>query len=459
MFSLIAMCRLAISCLLVLNFCLGTTFGQLDFPKPDTNSGKIWVLLAAGSKGWSEYRHQADIYHAYQILWRNRIPDENIVVMVNDDIAFHNNNPTPGSIINYPGGPNVYEGLLKDYNGSDVTPTNFLNVLTGNKTAMREIGSEKVIESGPDDVIFVNFVGHGTHGVLMFPNHELFADDFLSAIKNMKNRNKFSKMVMYIEACFAGSLFDNLLPDDMNVFVVTAADSREPSSGCFRDDKQNTWLSNVFSSLWMSFAESESFLEKSLHHHYEKVRSYTNTSHPQEYGDLDLGEMKLKYIIGQRQKKAKRKLPPLVAPLPTDVINSMDIPLQILIDQIKAATDPLKRKQLKWEHKSLIERRDSLDKLFHNIMLKVTENDKKKLNELRTLTSGLNRANFKCYKELYKIFSNYCMSPSQNPYSSLHFQKLVNMCSVDWLSKEKVKNDIEAMCTVSYGHSKPKNIM
>ncbi|CAH1402825.1 unnamed protein product [Nezara viridula] len=271
---------------------------------------------------------EADIYHAYQIIKRNRIPDENIVVMVNDDIAYHSSNPTPGVIINYPGGPNVYEGLLKDYTGA---------------------------------------------------------------------------MVMYIEACFAGSLFDNMLPDDINVFAITAADAREPSEGCFRDDEQNTWLSNVFSTLWMSFAEHESFSEKSLHHHYEKVRSYTNTSHPQEYGDLDVGVMKLKYIIGERVK-TKRRLPPRITPLPTDVINSIDIPLQILVEQIRAATDPLKKKQLKWEHKSLIERRESLDKLFNDIMEKVTENDKIKLNELRTSKMGLNRGHTAVINGLRKVF-------------------------------------------------------
>ncbi|XP_014274709.1 legumain [Halyomorpha halys] len=450
--------RLAIDCLLVFGFFLGTSCGDFSLPKPERSSGKIWVFLAAGSKGWTEYRHQADIYHAYHIVRRNRIPNENIVVMVNDDIAHHDSNPTPGVVINYPGGPNVYEGLLKDYTGLDVTPINFLNILTGNKTAMEGIGSGKVIESGPDDVIFLNFVGHGTHGVLMFPNNQLFADDFINAIKNMKNENRFSKMVIYIEACFAGSLFDNMLPDDINVFVVTAADSREPSSGCFRDDEQKTWLSNVFSTLWMSFAEHESFSEESLHHLYEKVRSYTNTSHPQEYGDLDLGEMKLKYILGQRKKKSRRRMPPYT-PLPTDVVNSMDIPLQIIIDQIRAATDPVKKKQLKWDHKRLIERRESVDKLFNDIMEKVVDNDKKKLEELRTLKLGLNEAIFKCYKTLYTTFSEYCMNPSQNPYSSLHFQKLVNMCTVDWLPEEKAKRDIMTMCTVSYGAMKPKDIV
>ncbi|WP_411027248.1 C13 family peptidase, partial [Salmonella sp. s54925] len=117
--------------------------------------GKTWALITAGSSGWDNYRHQADVCHAYQILHRNSIPDENIVVMMYDDIANNQENPTPSKIINKPNGPDVYAGVLKDYTGDEVTPTNFLNVLQGKKEAMNGIGSGKVIDSGPDDDIFV----------------------------------------------------------------------------------------------------------------------------------------------------------------------------------------------------------------------------------------------------------------------------------------------------------------
>jgi legumain len=46
-----------------------------------------WALLVAGSNGWYNYRHQADVCHAYQILHNHGIADSNIVVMMFDDIA------------------------------------------------------------------------------------------------------------------------------------------------------------------------------------------------------------------------------------------------------------------------------------------------------------------------------------------------------------------------------------
>ena len=62
--------------------------------------GDLWVLLVAGSNGWFNYRHQADICHAYQIVHAHGVPDDRIIVMMYDDIAYNKENPTPGMIIN-----------------------------------------------------------------------------------------------------------------------------------------------------------------------------------------------------------------------------------------------------------------------------------------------------------------------------------------------------------------------
>ena len=43
------------------------------------------------------YRHQADICHAYQIVHAHGVPDENIIVMMYDDIAYNKDNPKKGT--------------------------------------------------------------------------------------------------------------------------------------------------------------------------------------------------------------------------------------------------------------------------------------------------------------------------------------------------------------------------
>ncbi|PIO14033.1 hypothetical protein AB205_0064950 [Aquarana catesbeiana] len=72
-----------------------------------------WVLVA-GSNGWYNYRHQADVCHANQILKKNGILDEQIVVMYKN-IANNEENPTKDIIINRLSRTDVYAGVLKDY--------------------------------------------------------------------------------------------------------------------------------------------------------------------------------------------------------------------------------------------------------------------------------------------------------------------------------------------------------
>ena len=54
-----------------------------------SSSAANWAVLVAGSSEWTNYRHQADVCHSYQILHKNGIPDSNIIVMMYDDLAHH----------------------------------------------------------------------------------------------------------------------------------------------------------------------------------------------------------------------------------------------------------------------------------------------------------------------------------------------------------------------------------
>jgi hypothetical protein len=55
--------------------------------------------------------------------------------------------------------------LWQDYTGEDVTVNNFFAALLGNKSALTG-GSGKVVDSGPNDHIFVYYSDHGGPGVL-----------------------------------------------------------------------------------------------------------------------------------------------------------------------------------------------------------------------------------------------------------------------------------------------------
>lgn len=55
--------------------------------------------------------------------------------------------------------------FYQDYTGSEVTVSNLFAAILGDKEAIKG-GSGKVVDSGPDDHIFIYYTDHGGPGVL-----------------------------------------------------------------------------------------------------------------------------------------------------------------------------------------------------------------------------------------------------------------------------------------------------
>merc|ERR1711910_90123 len=154
-----------------------------DLPETPEDE-ELWGLLVAGSNGWFNYRHQADVCHAYQIVHAHGVPDDHIIVMMYDDLAYNKENPTPGKLINQPNGTDVYHGVVKDYVCASVRPDIFLQVLQGEKVD-GIFGSGKTLQSGPNDNVFVYFTDHGAKGLVAFGESVLKATELNQAIKKM----------------------------------------------------------------------------------------------------------------------------------------------------------------------------------------------------------------------------------------------------------------------------------
>ena len=221
-----------------------------------------WAVIVAGSNGYWNYRHQADACHAYQIMKRNGIPEDQIVLMAYDDIAYSSNNPYKGQLFNKPDGEDVYAGCNIDYKGKDVTPEVFMSVMTGDASAVSGKGNEKVLKSNSKSRIFVFFTDHGAPGLIAFPSTYLYADKLHATIKTMNSKKMYNEMVMYIEACESGSMFENILEDNLNVYAVSASNSHESSWGTYCPPQDSvkgvhmrTCLGDLFSVNWMENAD------------------------------------------------------------------------------------------------------------------------------------------------------------------------------------------------------------
>ncbi|KAA0190029.1 Peptidase C13 family protein, partial [Fasciolopsis buskii] len=81
----------------------------------------------------------------------------------------------------------------------------------------------------------------------------LYADQLVKAITNLKKKNRFKQAAIYIEACYSGSMFENLLTSAAKAYATTAANSAESSWASFCEDKTlYTCLADDYSYKWMN---------------------------------------------------------------------------------------------------------------------------------------------------------------------------------------------------------------
>jgi legumain len=250
-----------------------------------------WAVLVAGSNTYSNYRHQSDVHHAYQIMKKNGIPEEQIILMSYDDIAQNYRNPLKGQIFNHPNGENVYFQSDISYSGAQVTTENFLAVLKGDAAT----AGGPVLKSDSNSKVFVYFADHGSTGFVCMPTGKyLYADQLQDAIDYMEANNMYDELVFYIEACESGSMFPNLT-DKENVYAMTASNASLSSwaSYCGSDAVVNgvsigSCLGDLFSTNWMEDTEANTPTSETLLTQYNNVKTLTTASPVQIFGDLSI---------------------------------------------------------------------------------------------------------------------------------------------------------------------------
>ena len=264
----------------------------------------FWAVLVAGSTGMNNYRHQADVCHSYHLLLdRMNVDPSHVIVMMYDDVAWSLRNPLIGRLFNAPNGPNVYAGCHIDYRAEDVHVAAFLNVLI-NRPAI----GMKGLESNSNSTVFVSFVDHGEPGSLLFPHGEqLTAQQFINTLHGMNGR--FARMVIYVEACNAGSVFEGqrLPPRTVAVAAANASESswgtycptpKHPSADQVNGVHIGSCLGDLFSVTWMKDMEnrlnSVDWHEATLGDHIHTVQlSVAKKSNVMVYGDTTLLDVNL----------------------------------------------------------------------------------------------------------------------------------------------------------------------
>jgi glycosylphosphatidylinositol transamidase (GPIT) subunit GPI8 len=261
------------------------------------NNGTNWAVIVAGSNTYYNYRHQADVCHAYHILRNKGFTDDNIIVMMYDDIAYNSLNPLQGVIINRNCGCNVYRGVVKDYTGDEVTPENFLTVLKG-----ISVDDRKVLKSGPNDNVFVFFSDHGAYNLIAFPNSYLYGQMLNETLWYMYNNKMYSRLMFYLESCESGSMFDQYIDPVMNIWAISASTPDESSYACEYIEELGTYVGDCWSMAWMQNSKMIRTNAETLEDQFMVMTRKTDMSTPCKYGNMNMSKMKVADFLSDNSR-------------------------------------------------------------------------------------------------------------------------------------------------------------
>ncbi|XP_024996629.1 vacuolar-processing enzyme-like [Cynara cardunculus var. scolymus] len=431
--------------------------------QPQENS-TTWAVLVAGSNQYFNYRHQADVCHAYQILKRGGLKDEHIIVFMYDDIANNQYNPRPGVIINSPNGSDVYAGVPKDYTGESVTAANFYAVLLGDKTAVKG-GSKKVVASKPNDKIFIFYSDHGGPGVLGMPVLPIiYADDFIHVLKTKHASGTYDEMVIYVESCESGSIFEGLLPTDLNIYVTTASNADENSWATYCPGMNpppppefDTCLGDLYSISWMEDSESEDLNKETLKKQYLKVKKRTFNNHSSEgshvmqYGTLHISNEVVSVYQGSAPSEISMN--PFQSLDVLGVVNQRDADLYSMWKMYNKSTEkPQQKEKLLKQIKEITAHRAHLDSSVDVIKGYL-------LGKGHGTVRGKGSAlvdDWGCLKSMVRIFETNCGSLTQ--YGMKYTRAFANLCN-NGVTTEAVDKATKAACRgYNMGKWNPANV-
>ncbi|KAG6611764.1 Vacuolar-processing enzyme [Phytophthora cinnamomi] len=426
-----------------------------------------WAVIVAGSNGYSNYRHQADACHAYHVVRRHGIPAENVVLMMFDDVAWHERNPYPGQVFNKPSSKNgsrpvdVYKGCNIDYRGVEVTPETFLNVLTGNSSGAF---GKKVLNSTAEDRVFVNFVDHGSRGSVYFPHMKpLSAARLKKAMKTMHDKKMYKELVFYMEACESGSMFSDSFMKSINAYVTTAANGYESSWAAYcppldevDGERIGSCLGDLYSVNWMEDSDLTDLSGESLTTQFHRVKNATTKSHVKSFGVSKLSHE----IVGNYQStydkapnddesggddtESLAKTPGTlgVQSAVESAVDARDVDLVVEFYRYLRAAPGKDRRVVAEELTAIIQAREAADEVFETI---------RALYEQQTGSALLQveePQNFGCHEEVTRAYETSCSyAGGLTSYSLKYVGALMDLCEAK-LSQDVVLAMVRNACSV-----------
>ncbi|MGE5370729.1 MAG: C13 family peptidase [Solirubrobacterales bacterium] len=208
---------------------------------PAAERKNLRAVIVATSHSWDNYRHQADALTIYQLLRKNGVSDQDIILFSVDDVPWMPENSPRGNLRHEMGGANLRKNAVIDYSGAAVTPDNLRKVLLGQRSPQTPV----VLESDANTNVLFYLVGHGMPRAINFANGQQLTDKSLARLfDEMYRAKKYRQVLMLVEACNGASLAMQLTTP--GVLFLSGSSSIESSFGANYDPEIRQWLSDEF---------------------------------------------------------------------------------------------------------------------------------------------------------------------------------------------------------------------
>ncbi len=253
----------------------------------------LWAMVAALSTGWDNYRHQADALAMYQLLKAQGLPDDRIVLVIEDDLVSDPRNPD-GAVRNVAGGPDLRLGAEVDYRPSQIGPEDLQAVLEGRPTASTPV----VLGGGAGDDALVYLVGHGGNKGLHLGAGDaterggggyLDARLLRRALDGRRVADRHRRLLVVVDACHAGVLEPGVVAP--GTLLVSAASATENSFSANWDAADRFWRADQFS--WELYRSLSADPRRSITELYESLYLNVPGSHVSLYNAERFGNPRL----------------------------------------------------------------------------------------------------------------------------------------------------------------------
>jgi legumain len=386
----------------------------------------------AGSKGYQNYRHQADVFNIYSILRRRNFPKENIITLAYDDIVNSRRNPFPGRVFSDASHKNVYPGRENiDYVGKEASAANFIRVLTGDSR------NGRALQSTEEDDVFIYYDDHGAPGLLCVPANngpEIYADNIANTIKEMKAKKMFKRLFFVIEACYSGSVGFNITVP--GVYVITAAGPQQSSYSAEWDEDLQTFRTNEFTKNFLKYVQENP--DAKIIDSVNYASSTTTHSHVQAFGDFKVATQPLsRFLLSEEPVIVENgQTGSETNELVENGASNSNAFLNFLERRLAAAKTADDKNVLKLALDNEIKRREKANKIFHTIERRMIPNG------IPEGTPFVKDIKYDCYRAAIEGFRLFCGEIDENELAKV--QIFTHLCEKG--TKEEILEDIRQTC-------------